>query len=301
MRWSAAAGDTWGISGTAFIGFYLLLILAALGFALAWRRAVRARDADPPARDLTAGEAGYLAAGPRRAVLAEVGLLRAAGALTADRGTFAHAGSPPAGLDDLGTAVFNAALQQTRASLQRHSWVRAALADLHRDLGRAGLVLDAQARARARIAGWVMLAVAALGIVRTVAGVGNDRPVTYVVLATIGAALAGAYLVAVLPRRTRAGDRALAALRTRYEHLAPTRHPAWSAYGAAAAGISVGIFGSAALYAGDPTFATQAAISRDGIWAGGSSGGSGCGGGGESGSGSSGCGGGGCGGGGCGG
>jgi hypothetical protein len=95
------------------------------------------------------------------------------------------------------------------------------------------------------------------------------------------------------PRRSRLGDRTLAALRSDNHALDPQERPDWGLYGPMGAALGIGLFGMTAVWASDPAIAGELAVQR---MATGGSDSSGSSGGGDSGS-SSGCGGGGCGGG----
>jgi hypothetical protein len=70
--------------------------------------------------------------------------------------------------------------------------------------------------------------------------------------------------------------RAVRELRETYPHLAPQHSPAMATYGARGAALSVALFGGAALWAMDPSFAPAAGIPQQSF--GDSAGGSGCGG-----------------------
>ncbi|OLT12188.1 hypothetical protein BJF78_25030 [Pseudonocardia sp. CNS-139] len=138
-----------------------------------------------------------------------------------------------------------------------------------------------------------MLAVAGLGLVRLLAGIADARPVGYLVAALAAVTLVAAFQLARAPRRSRLGDRALADLRTEHHGLAPALRPDWQVYGPAGAALSIGVFGTSALWASDPAFAHDIAAQH--VTAGGSGSVGGSDGGGDGGGGG-GCGGGGCGG-----
>jgi uncharacterized membrane protein YgcG len=142
--------------------------------------------------------------------------------------------------------------------------------------------------------------VAALGLVRVLAGVAEAKPVGFLVAAVVAVTVVAAVQLAGAPRRTRLGDRTLAALRDEHHLLSPKVKPNWAVQGPVGASLSVGIFGMSALWASDPSFATELAAQRataggtsaDGGTAGaGDGGGGGCGGGGGGGCGGGGCGG----------
>ena len=293
--------DTWGISGSTFLMAFLTMAFWALVFAIVRRRLVVRGAGTTRARDVTPAEAGFVASGPSGAVLSALGALRAAGAVSAEGGRLATTGSVPAGTDEVGRAVFDAVPGRTTKEVAAHQRVRDALAEMERRLAREGLVLDADGRSRARVGGWLLLGVAALGVVRIAAELSIDRPAQMLMLATVFTALFGLYFTVGTPRRTKAGDRMLSRLREIHWNLHPRQRPAWTTYGANNAAMGVALFGAAALWAGDPAFAGDANIEhdRDGSYFGGGGsgwdggGGSSCGGGGGDGGGGGGCGGGG--------
>lgn len=297
------SADTWGISGSQFLAIYaitaLLVALLALGLHISARRG----DAGTPRRELTPLEVAYLTGGPTRAVYAALAGLRAAEAV--DVGPLRElitTGPIPPGLGRLEHAVYSAAERHRRvAGVSSDSAVSTALTTLHDDLVNAGWLSTSEQRARARRGGWLMLGLAGVGLVRTVAGLANSRPVGYLLLLTLAVAACSVPLF-VVGEVTPAGRRALVQVRRTSPHLRPGATPSWSTYGVAGAALGVALYGTAAFWAADPAFAAGADMqwaARDGSSStnlvGGSSG---CGGGGGgSCGGGGGCGGGGCGGG----
>jgi uncharacterized protein (TIGR04222 family) len=279
-------GDTWGIAGPAFLVSYAVLGLATLVLALVWRARARSSGSDRRGRDLTPAEVGFLIGGPQRASLAAVGQLRAAGALDARSGRLTVTGPRPSGLDAYASAVYSAVASGTPSRAQQlPAAVPSATAALERELVRDGLAVDGEARARARLGGWVMLAVAAFGLARAIAGLDNDKPVGYLAVLVLTVSVTGLALLAKAPRRTGAGDRVLAGLRTKHHYLAPAQHPSWATYGAAGAGLGVALFGVGSLWDADPSFAAQAQLQRYRDSGGGDGGGDSGGGGGDAGGG----------------
>src|SRR5256885_5656192 len=103
----AAAGDTWGISGPAFLQIFLILAVGGLVLALVWRRAAM-RGADVGAlRPATPLEVAYLNGGASLALHTSVAGVRVAGALAGGptAGTLATVGPMPAGFTDLDYAA----------------------------------------------------------------------------------------------------------------------------------------------------------------------------------------------------
>ncbi|MFF3854760.1 TIGR04222 domain-containing membrane protein [Micromonospora sp. NPDC002575] len=307
MRVLAASGDTWGIPGPTFLGFYLLAGLVVVVGAIVHRRRVLAGPPAVGSPQLGPQQVAYLNGGNQLAVWTSLGGLRGTGVIgvRADR-RLAVGGPLPAGATPLDRAVHHAANQGLYArELGRDRWVTQALEQLRQGLEQQGFALTAAQRHAARRGSYLLFTLVALGLFRIIAGLSNDRPVGFLVLAVIPLAIVSA-LIARVPWRTRAADRALRELRRTNVHLAPASAPAYATYGAAGAAMGVALFGTAALWAMDPGFAEQAEIQRQALAGTGSSSGGGCGGGssdsGSSCSGGSSCGGGGgCGGGGCGG
>jgi uncharacterized protein (TIGR04222 family) len=303
----AATADTWGISGPAFLVAYLLIAAAVWVATFRARRSLADPQATSPVADVTARphDVAYLNGGAELAVYSALSSMHLRGTITSARGTVQAAGRLDPGADDLERAIhFTARVAMQRKRLQFHRPVLVALAVIEKRLVTAGLLLSEEQRLRIRRVGSWMLAVAGLGLVRLLAGVAEAKPVGYLLLALVMVTAVAAVQLARAPRRTRLGDRTLAALRSEHHGLSPEVKPDWSVYGPAGAALGIGIFGMDALWASDPAFADELAAQR--VAAGGSSGDGGSGfssygGGGDSGGGGGGgCGGGG-GGGGCGG
>lgn len=297
-------GETWGISGPAFLVGYLAL--AALGWlATAWARRALAGGPDRPEpgpgrpHDLA-----YLNGGADLAVTSALTAMHLKGTIVPSRGQIRAVGRLEPGADALERAIhFATGTSTARKQLAAARPVRTALDAMHKRLVAEGLLLSEPRRRRIRAAGWWMIGIIAVGLLRLLAGVADGRPVGFLVVALI--CVTAATLVHLLhaPRRSRAGDRLLARLRTEHHALSPKQHPDWVAYGPAAAALGVGVFGASALWASDPALAEELELQRA---AGGGDGGSSTfvGGGGDTGGGGGdggGGGGGGCGGGGCGG
>lgn len=296
----AAPGDTWGISGPTFLTVYLTVaaLTVAVGAVHRWR--VLAGSSTPGVGQLGSEQVAYLNGGRQLAGYAAVGWLRGAGAIGVDRRRLVATGPLPAGSSRLAWAVHNSVGRpSTLADVYRDSQVRAALDDLGNTLERDGLAVGPDRRRSARLGATALAVLMLVGAVRLFVGIMGDRPIGFLVVALVALLLLRVPLARV-PYRTRAGAEALRSLRQRHAHLAPQQSPAYSTYGAAGAAMGVALFGTASLWALDPTFAQQAEIQRQAAASSaGSSSGTSCGGGGGDSGGDSG--GGGCGGGGCGG
>jgi uncharacterized protein (TIGR04222 family) len=266
ISYSAAAGDTWGISGPTFL--WAISILGVVFFAgtLAYRRRILRGPSD----------------------------VRPSAII----GELAQTGALPAGATPLDVAVYHAADRRIRPrALPADSWVADAVGSLRSGLERSGLAVTQEARRSARTGVLVLLALLAFGVARLAAGVSNKRPVGFLALILIVLGVATVVLLVRVPHRTGAGDLVLNSLRKTHSDLAPIKQPAWQTYGPAGAAMGVALFGTAALWTADPTFAAAAEVQRQFAGAsgvgsssyyagagdagsGGSSGGGGCGGGG---------------------
>jgi uncharacterized protein (TIGR04222 family) len=304
MSGLAAAGDTWGISGPTFLMYYLATAAVVVVGSILHRARLFAGRREANRRRLTSDQAAYLNGGPRLAVYAALAGLRHAGAIgLGPDGALTRAGSLPAGSTTLDQAIYHAAGNGVRPrALAAQQWVADALTDLRERLERDGLALTADQRRAARTGPLLLLALAAVGLLRTFAGLSNDRPVGFLILAVL--ALGAVALVQLLrtPTSTRAGREALKSLQADNRYLSPSRHPSYATYGATGAALGVALFGTASLYAMDPAFASAAEVQRqfagggDGAAGGGASTGATCSGAAGCGGGGGGCGGGGCGG-----
>ena len=288
----SASGDTWGISDPQFRWIYLGLLVIGTLLAIYLRRSGSGPDrAD---RLPTPSEAALLAEGPDRAVYAAVAGLRAAGAIgPGPGGRLACTGPLPPDASRLDGAVFEAARRGVPVrALWSDPLVASALIEVRASAANAGWLLDAAGRRRARLGGLSLLGLALLGFLRIAAGAVNQRPAGFTLFLTLlTLMLAVAFLISV-PPTSRAGRAALAQLRSRNAHLYPRQSPAWATYGSTGAALGVAIYGTAAIWAADPSFADATGLpgpsdsgststGGDGGWGdGGGGGGGGCGGGG---------------------
>jgi len=295
--------DTWGISGPAFLLAYVVIAVAVGVTAIRTRR--RLADGSSQRRvtrlDGRPYDVAYVNGGADLALCAALSAMYRAGTIsTSGRGVVVAARRPDSRTDELERAIHHAAAAPvSRHQLAAAGAVASALHRIEQRLIADGLLLSTLDRQRIRVTGGWLLAVAALGVVRVMAGYANGRPVVFLVVAVMLVFVLGLLLIARAPRRTRAGDALLRQLAADHHALSPSMKPDWAVYGPAGAALAVGVFGVGALWAADPAFATELAAQRATAGFGGyvpgggdSGGGSGssCGGGGG------GCGGGGCGG-----
>lgn len=308
----AAPGDTWGIPGPVFLQLYLVTAAVLVVGALIHRHQVLTGSAYD-AGLLSPQQVAYLSGGTPLAVWASLAGLRTEGAVDVrPERRLTTSGALPIGSTPLDQAIHLAAHRGLDAQeLSGDQAVRQAVHQLRVDLEQHGLALSARQRAALRNAALLLTVLFAIGTLRLGAGLANGRPVGWLALTQLPLLIVTVLLYR-RPWRTRAADHVLRRLRHRYTHLAPRRKPAYATYGAGGAAMGVALFGTATLWAMDPSFAEQAQIQQQSLAGGSPAGGGGaygtggCGGGGDGGgssgsSGSSGGDGGGGGGGGCGG
>ncbi len=260
----AAQGDTWGITGAAFLVLYLAVLVAVLILSAIHRRILFSGTRGVSVDRLGPQQVAYLNGGERLAVYSALGGLRGAGAIAGgpDK-TLYQSGPMPAGVTPLDTAIYNAAGRRVRArDVGRDEWVVAALRQLREGLETQGLAV---APARARVARLWALAGAALflvGLARLVDGVQNDKPVGFLLVLLFVTIMATALLLRKARRATHAATKGLSALRSRHAYLAPHQSPSYATYGPTDAAMGVALYGSASLYVMDPSFAADAEIQR---------------------------------------
>jgi uncharacterized protein (TIGR04222 family) len=261
----AAPDDTWGISGPVFLVGYLVLAAVSVWITVLARRGAVAGSAGPAApTELDPFALALLAGGEVRALQAALAGLRARDLITSrGSGKLAAQRPLPRGVHPLEAAVHRAIGKgPTKASkLLGDERVRSALAPLRPRLEGAGLVPTGPQKAARRAAALLLVPVFALGVFRFVAGVANDKPVTYLVIVLgVLAVVELVFLVGRTPARTKAGDKVLLQHTGRHEHLEPSLNPSWQTYGASGAALGVALFGAGALIAADPAFAAEAGI-----------------------------------------
>jgi uncharacterized protein (TIGR04222 family) len=290
------AGDTWGISGPQFLLVYVVLAVAVTVAQVRMRRALVDVPAGHPVGrpDDRPYDVAYLNGGAELSLCAALSAMHRSETIAiAGKGTVVAAARPDPRADELERAVHHAAVVPVhRRQLAGAGAVASALHRIESRLIGAGLLLTPQRRTRIRATAVWTFALAALGVARVVAGIGNGRPVGFLVVLVLAVVAIGVAQSMSAPRRTRAGDAALRRLVDEHHTLSPAMNPDWAVYGPTGAALAVGVFGLGALWAADPAFAGELAVQRAAYTgSGGGSGdaGSSCGGGG-------GCGGGGCGG-----
>jgi uncharacterized protein (TIGR04222 family) len=262
MALAAATAETWGIAGSTFLPAYLLIAATVGAGSMCARRALAEPGATKPLADLTdhPHEVAYLSGGGELAVWSALCAMHLRGTLIAADGTVRAVGR----LDDAAGAL-ERAIHATAGSpvgrrrLVFHRSVRPELAAIEERLVAGGFLLAEDRRRRIRLVGLWMLGVAALGLVRVLADIAEVRPVGLLVTALLVVTAVAVLQLTLSPRRTRRGNRALAALRDRHRALAPERAPDWHSHGPAGAALGVGLFGTGALAVSAPGFAREIA------------------------------------------
>lgn len=271
MTWSAA--ETWGINGSDFSRAYLVLALVALGASWLWWRRHIARPAADAVGRLDPIELAYVSGGRRRALYTALAALRVAGAIELGRRDRlvvrppSRAVSPAEALHADSHALVlavSAALAEGRAAdrLHRVPAVAAVLRRVRAELQRRRWLRTSRQRWRVRRAGTPLLTVALLGAARVVAGLANHKQVWGVGVVSIAAVSIAAVFATDTPTQTPAATRFLRRLRDRNRHLLPGESASW-ARKADNAVLGVALFGGAALWTFDATFATAARISNE--------------------------------------
>ncbi|GAA5112404.1 TIGR04222 domain-containing membrane protein [Pseudonocardia adelaidensis] len=258
----AATAETWGIAGSTFLSAYLLIATTVGAGGICARRALAEPGATKPIDDLTdrPHDVAYLAGGGELAVWSALCAMHLRGTLRAADGTVRAVGRLEPAADPLEEAIHDtAATPVGRRRLVFHHSVRPALAALEERLVAGGFLLSDDRRRRIRRVGFWMLGVAALGLLRVLADIAEVRPVGLLVTALLIVTAVAVVQLTLSPRRTRRGNRALAALRDRHRALAPDGEPDWQSRGPAGAALGIGLFGTGALAASAPGLAREIA------------------------------------------
>jgi uncharacterized protein (TIGR04222 family) len=256
MAPAAATAETWGISGSTFLLAYLLIAVTIGVAGLRARRALAGPGTTNPVGDhLTARphDVAYLAGGSELAVWSALCAMHLRGTLTAADGSVRAVGRLDPDADALEKAIHTTAASPVgRRRLVFHRSVQPALAAIEDRLVTGGFLLSDDRRRQIRRVGFWMLAVAAFGLVRVLADVAEARPVGLLVPVLLIVSVVAVVQLARAPRRSRYGDRTLAALRAEHRALAPEREPDWGAHGPAGAALGIGLFGARALAVAAP-------------------------------------------------
>lgn len=263
----AAAGDTWGVSDPMFLLMLWTAIAVTVLATVAYTQLVSPTPAPVDPDVLEPPQAAYLMGGPLLAIYATLAWLRNGGAIgLADRG-LVTTGPAPAGGTPLDHAVYQAAQRRTPPhELIDEPGVARTIAEIRADFQRAGLVKTARVYIGWWIGFGVLEALFVLAIVRLIASHENSGSIDWFLLMSMVALQPLAIWVMVgvgMRYRTFRAGLALRELRARNRHLDPANRPAWETYGPAGAAMGVALFGGAALWAMDRTFAADAGVSSE--------------------------------------
>ncbi|MEJ2886265.1 TIGR04222 domain-containing membrane protein [Actinomycetospora aeridis] len=284
-------GNTWGISGPAFLGIYALLLVASALVApvlvrrLDWR--VARRDGEAPAPDATVEDLALLAGGPARLVQAAIARLVEGGVLRVgrDRHLTVTGRAPIGELDeDVVDAVASTPTGVTPMGVTMRMRGAASIRDLREASRRRGLFHDPAAVARCRTVAFVVVGlVVVLGLARLAAGIARGASIVFLVILVL-VAVGVVLTVAVVPkdRPTLRGRATVAAARATTYRPVFASDRAWGPVAAGALGVAgLVAVGGFAMYPNDELSGLLAGPSMSGgggYDGGGSDGGSSCGG-----------------------
>ncbi|WP_439624383.1 TIGR04222 domain-containing membrane protein [Gemmata sp.] len=288
--------NPFALVGAKFLGFLIPMMIGAV--ALGRVIISNHRGPEPVADevpDLDWEQVAFLAGGPARLTTAAASRLVADGSAAVRGERLVPLGAPRDGATEVERAVFaGLPVEKTTAALAPVAKaVHAAYDAPARQLEADGYLLSRGAKARAWLLGVTPLLAVMLGLAlpRFAMGLTHGKSVEYLIATSmIGLIVGLAVVSAGVPRLTRRGEHALAALKERNQTL--QTGSAWN--GSHDAALAVALFGTAAL-AGSSIAFMQDWYPRQTAAASGGCGTSGCGTGG-CGDGGGGCGGGGCGG-----
>jgi uncharacterized protein (TIGR04222 family) len=265
MALAAATAETWGISGRSFLLAYLLITVAVGVASARARRTLAEPAAASPTTDLTTHphDVAYLNGGGELAIYSALSAMHLRGTITTRSGTVQASGRLEPDTDALERAIHLMATSPMPARrLRFHRSAQTALARIEDRLVAGGFLLCDERRRQIRNVGFWMLGVAVFGLVRTLAGVAEARPVGPLVVALLVVTAVAVVQLSLAPRRSRHGDHALCALRAKHHGLSPEVKPDWQINGPDRAALGIGLFGTGALWASDPVFAGEIAVSR---------------------------------------
>ena len=251
---------TWGIGDLVFLAGYGAVAAAVAVTAVLWRWYATSggdREHEP-----TAIELGYLVDGPLGACYASIaGLWRVRAVVGARFSTVVSRGEPPAGASRL-TRTLHEVLRtpQTWTAAVVDTTVGQALAELRRRLIRRGWLVDDARAKRVRLAAVPLFGVAAVGVIRVAAVVGESRtagnPGADVGLAVaVAATLVLACRLVRRPRISTVARREVRWARGRRRYLSPKGDHKWSTVSARDLMFAVALYGPPVLRACDPDFA----------------------------------------------
>src|SRR5204863_2953963 len=186
---------TWGISGPTFLWLYAAAFLVtACGVWLRRKGLLNAQDARAPIGTPDVYELAMLNGGPQLAITIAMAKLHRLGALVAGSGKKLRTAGRPKSEDitDLDHEVYDSVERSpgiTARKLERELAGGPAVQALAAKLTDAGLLLDDATRAKVNWTWSWFLPVIVLGAARVVAGIQNERPVAFIVIAACAVAV----------------------------------------------------------------------------------------------------------------
>ncbi|BDH57486.1 TIGR04222 domain-containing membrane protein [Tsukamurella sp. PLM1] len=243
--------------------WFLCALIGAAAFAAAWRFVVTPRRAVVSTPPLTVPQIACLRSW-RAPLVAAMAQLRADGHLDAD-GRLDPAKPLPPGTDAF-TRHMLRRLDRSVFSVDQLLYDELApLGALEDELARRGYLHTSAEKWRIRFGAAPLTALCVAGvlaapIVLAARGVPADRAIVGFTVPAVVAAVVVLPWLWHAPRTTAAGQRAFAEQRERAAYLAPRTRPAFTTYGAGAVGLSVALFGTAALWQFDPRYAAAMAV-----------------------------------------
>ncbi len=251
---------TWGVNDSGFLAGYLAVAGLSVLAAAVWRWRVTSggdRDHEP-----TAIELAYLVDGPLGACYASIaGLWRRRAVTLAAFSTIQSRGESPAGASRLTRALHQVLrTPHTWTAAVADSSVGHALAQLRRRLIRRGWLVDQRRARRARLAAVPSFALAAVGMARLAAVLGESgghvRPGAQVgLVVSVAVTLIAAGRLVGQPRLTTVARREVRWARRRRRYLSPRGDHSWSTGSGRDLMFAVALYGSPVLRACDPRFA----------------------------------------------
>jgi uncharacterized protein (TIGR04222 family) len=226
-------GSVFDLRGAEFLRLYLGVLVLAIAVAIVLRWLMRSPGASGVddasaarafARDLDPYEIAYLTGGVSTASAAALATLVHRGMVSTHLGKFKAngAGVLIRDLHPLERAIYTAVSEDSSVkpvALRRHVH---ALFRAHRLESRELLLSPGQMAAIRIFTALPLLAVLIIGLIKISIGVSRERPVAFLVILTIVAAIIGLIIVGRTLLRTRRGDAVVRALRSQHAALRAT-------------------------------------------------------------------------------
>jgi len=229
--------DPFEWTGPQFLLMYIPLLIAAFIGARFWRQQLCDNGSEGSGLGLDSLQVAYLSGGEKRTIDAGVAELMAGDALRWEGAKFIRGSRSPS-TTSLGKLMQVLLERQDGTKKPKPDWP---FEPLRQALESRGLVLSRGEEWRARLMpALVMAVVTVFGFMKVAAGIARDRPVGFLVVLCIFAALATIAFFKARVERSRAGDKVLEQLQS--EHASTTRAPRENDLG-----LAVALIGTTAL------------------------------------------------------